>query len=299
MTDAAVAPARHVDAELLRDWTLPALGAGADKRTRGDVLVVGGSRQIPGSVLLAATAALHAGAGRVQVATARSAAVPLAVAFPEARVLGLAEGPTGELEAGASHVLERELKACRALLVGPGMCEHAMAVDLVQHYAQVGQGALVIDAAALRAFVDCAPTLQGVQRGVVVTPHAGEMAEMWGCSREQVLQDPLSLSREAARAWGAVVVLKGATTIIAAPDGSAFRNTAGNSGLATAGSGDVLAGLLAGLAARGATALQAAVWSVYLHAKAGEALADSSGPLGYLARELSPQVPKILAELSR
>lgn len=290
-------PTRLIDDALLRGWALPALGPDADKRARGDVLVVGGSRQIPGGVLLAATAALHAGAGRVQIGTAHSAAVPLAVAFPEARVIGLAEAPSGELEPRACHALEPELRACRALLVGPGMYEHAMAADLIQRYLEVGTGTLVLDAAALRTFVDQTAPFRGWKHGVVVTPHAGEMAEMWGCSRDHVLKDPVGLSREAAHAWEAVVVLKGTETIIAAPDGSSFRNTAGNSGLATAGSGDVLAGLLAGLAARGASVAQAAVWSVYLHAKSGEALAASSGPLGYLARDLSPQVPKLLAGL--
>lgn len=284
-----------IDDALLRDWALPALGPGADKRTRGDALVVGGSRQIPGSVLLAATAVLHAGAGRVQIGTADSAAMPLAVAFPEARVIGLAEGLSGELERSACDAIEPELRAARALLVGPGMREHAMATDLVRRYAEVGCGVLVMDAAALHAFTHRESPVQGSEHGVVVTPNAGEMARMWGCSHEQVVSDPLSLSRDAARAWGAVVVLKGSETIISAPDGSTFRNTAGNSGLATAGSGDVLAGLLTGLAARGATALQAAVWSVYLHAKAGEALAASSGPLGYLARDLSPLVPRLMA----
>lgn len=284
-----------IDDALLRDWALPTLGPGADKRTRGDALVVGGSRQIPGSVLLAATAVLHAGAGRVQIGTADSAAVQLALAFPEARVIGLAEGFSGELERTACDALELELRASRALLVGPGMREHAMATELVRRYAEVGYGVLVMDAAALHAFTHRESPVRGFEHGVVVTPNSGEMARMWGCSRDQVVSDPLSLSREAARAWGAVVVLKGQETIIAAPDGSTFRNTAGNSGLATAGSGDVLAGLVTGLAARGATALQAAVWSVYLHARAGEALAASSGPLGYLARDLSPLVPRLMA----
>lgn len=294
---AIASPAPLIDDALLRAWPLPTLGPGADKKTRGDALVVGGSRQIPGSVLLAGTAVLHAGAGRVQLGTAHSVAVELALAFPEARVIGLAEDPSGELEPQACQALEPELHACRALLVGPGMGEHVMARDLMQRYAEVGHGVLVVDAAALRAFTDRGSRLQGIDHGVVVTPHAGEMAQMCSCSRDQVLEDPLRLSREAARAWGAVVVLKGNETFIAAPDGSAFRNTAGNSGLATAGSGDVLAGLLTGLAARGATALQAAVWSVYLHAKAGEALAAGQGPLGYLARDLSARVPNILASL--
>lgn len=286
-----------IDDALLRGWALPTLGPAADKQARGDALVVGGSRQIPGSVLLAATAALHAGAGRVQIGTADSVAVTLAVAFPEARVIGLAEDLSGELEPRACQTLEPELRAARALLIGPGMGEHVMAAELVRRYAAVGQGVLVVDVAALRAFTDHASPARGFEHGVVVTPNAREMAKMWGCSCDQVLSDPLRLSRDAARAWGVVVVLKGTETTISAPDGSAFRNTAGNSGLATAGSGDVLAGLLTGLAARGATALQAAVWSVYLHAKAGEALAATSGPLGYLARDLSPQVPRLMASL--
>ena len=289
---------RSIDERLIRDWTLPVLAPGADKQVRGDVLVVGGSRQIPGAVLLAGTAALHTGAGRVQLGTADSAAVQLAIAFPEARVIGLAEDECGELAPKAWELIEDELRACRALLLGPGMRQHAMADGLLPRYAEVGRGLTVIDAAALRIFAGRASPVQGVRGEVVVTPHAGEMAEMWGCSREHVRQNALVISREAARAWGAVVVLKGSETIIATPEGHAFLNTAGNSGLATAGSGDVLAGLIAGLAARGAPAVQAAVWSVFIHAKAGEALAASLGPLGYLARELSPCIPKIVASLS-
>ncbi len=294
---AAAAP-RLVDDALLRDWPLPELGPSADKKERGDVLVVGGSSQIPGSVALAASAALRAGAGRVQIATARSVATTLAVAFPEARVLGLDEDESGELHPSGCQALERDLRRCGALLVGPGMFDERLSSELVERYAELGSGSLVLDAAALRVFGERAETLKSFARGVIATPHAGEMAEMWGCSRERVLEDPLTMSREAAHALGAVIVLKGVETFVAAPDGDVFRNVAGNPGLATAGSGDVLAGLIAGLAARGASPLKAAVWGVYLHAKAGEALAASCGPVGYLARELPAQVPRILGQLS-
>jgi ADP-dependent NAD(P)H-hydrate dehydratase len=284
-----------IEPALLRDWPLPKLAPGADKQARGDVLVVGGSREIFGAVLLSATAALRAGAGRVQLASARSVAATLGATFPEARVIGLPEDRSGELTPGGARVLRAELRACKAVLVGPGMRSHAAAKPLLSAFCRArDEQTLVVDAAALRVLGQRSQLFDGCAGGVVLTPHAGEMAELWGCEREQVQARPLELAREAARALGVVLVLKGAETLIVTPEQQAFRNLAGNSGLATAGSGDVLSGLIAGLAARGAEPAQAAVWGVYLHAKAGEALAKKLGPLGYLARELAAEVPRLL-----
>ncbi|HVE89890.1 MAG TPA: NAD(P)H-hydrate dehydratase, partial [Burkholderiaceae bacterium] len=112
-----------------------------------------------------------------------------------------------------------------------------------------------------------------------------------------ICAQPVHAVLDAARRWNAVVALKGATTFIAAPDGSLWRHTGGNVGLAISGSGDVLAGVIAGLASRGASAEQAAIWGVALHARAGERLAERSGPLGYLARDLSAEVPALMATL--
>jgi NAD(P)H-hydrate repair Nnr-like enzyme with NAD(P)H-hydrate dehydratase domain len=120
------------------------------------------------------------------------------------------------------------------------------------------------------------------------------MAQIWGSTPEQVLADPLTIARAAARELGAIVTLKGAQTFVVAPDGRAFHNTAGNIGLGTSGSGDALSGVIAGLSARGASALQAAVWGVYLHAKAGDVLARRMGPLGFLAREVLTEIPSLL-----
>ncbi len=290
-----VAP-KLIDAALLRRWPLPRLEAHADKESRGDVLVVGGSAQIPGAVLLSGVAALRAGAGRVQVATARAAAASLASAFPEARVIGLSQTPKGEIALRGARELSQELARAKAVLIGPGMREQA-AAELLLREALRGEHELtaVLDAAALRVFRERTPLRGGSLAGVIATPHAGEMADFWGCEAEDVHRDPLSLALEAARYLGVTLVLKGVQTFIVEPDGTAFRNLAGNSGLATAGSGDVLSGIIAGLAARGATPVQAAVWGVYLHAKAGESLAKKLGPLGFLARELAPEVPGLLA----
>ena len=289
-----------IDGALLRKWPLPMPAPGADKQVRGDVLVVAGSAEIPGAALLAATAALRAGAGRVQVATARSAASGLALALPEARVIGLAQTRAGEISPSGSRSLTAELDACKTLLLGPGMRDERAARALFRLFVGRGcEGRIVLDAAALRLLDRRKVVTGSMGRDIIATPHAAEMAQIWSCERAEVEAAPAPLAREAARTLGVVLVLKGAETVIAAPDGQLFCNVAGNPGLATAGSGDTLAGVIAGLAARGAEPLQAAVWGVWVHAKAGEALARKVGPLGYLAHELSAEVPRLLMATAR
>jgi len=284
---------------LLRRMGLPAVDGQQGKEGRGCVLVVGGSDQIPGAVILAATAALRAGAGKLQIATGRRVAPWVAVAVPEARVVGLKHTRSGELAPRACEAIAQEAAACDALLVGPGMMDERAGVQLVRRCLRAGEGPpLIVDAAPLAAFRDRKPVDGRARTRVVLTPHAGEMAMLWDVSKEQVQAAPLEIAREAAARLGAVVVLKGAVTYIAAPDGTTFHNTAGNSGLGTSGSGDALSGVVAGLCARGTDPLRAAVWAVYLHARAGDVLARRIGHHGYLARELLPEIPALLDRLS-
>lgn len=291
--------ARLITEQLLREWPLPSLPPNADKKARGDVLVMGGSREVPGAVLLAGEAALRAGAGRVRVATAQEVAVACATTFPEALVMGLPTTEAGEI---ATHGLERvtqQLDRCTSLLLGPGMCDERAAVSVLSEARRVNSRAsLVLDAAALRVLKGRKAFERGALQAVIATPHAGEMAKVWDCERSEVESTGEHLAREAARTLEVCVVLKGTETWIAAPDGRVFHNVAGNAGLATAGSGDCLAGLIAGFAARGADEVQAAVWGVYLHARAGDNLRRKQGTLGYLARELSAEVPSLLDVLS-
>jgi NAD(P)H-hydrate repair Nnr-like enzyme with NAD(P)H-hydrate dehydratase domain len=135
------------------------------------------------------------------------------------------------------------------------------------------------------------------ERTPLLTPHAGEMAQLCAVDKGAILADPLGAARRAAARWNAVVALKGAGTVIALPDGRAWQHQSDNPGLGTSGSGDVLAGLAAGLAARGAPLHQAAAWAVALHARAGQRLARRRGPLGFMARELAAEVPRLMHEL--
>jgi hydroxyethylthiazole kinase-like uncharacterized protein yjeF len=280
---------------------LPQPDGGGDKEERGRVLIVGGASEMPGAIILAATAALRAGAGKLQIATCRSIAQVVASTVPEARVFALPETGAGAIATSAAAEIAARAREVNAVLIGPGMIdEKAVARLMMKLLPRVGRAPLVLDAAALSCFNESPQHLGRLDCSATLTPHAGEMAKLLGVTKDSVTREPLETARRAALESGAVVALKGAETYITAPNISkAYCNRAGNVGLATSGSGDVLSGIIAGLMARGAPQLQAAVWGVYLHARAGEELAKRMGRLGYLARELSGEVPALMSGLGR
>jgi hydroxyethylthiazole kinase-like uncharacterized protein yjeF len=251
--------------------------------------------------VLAATAALRAGAGKLQVATARSVAHLVAAQVPEALVIGLPETKQGGLSPAAAAGLSKRAQKASAVLLGPGMVDTAaagrFAVALCERLSDV---TLVLDAEALEC---CSLDPGAVARSrarIVITPHAKEMAHVLGLTPDEVERDPRAMALRAATSLRAAAALKGAETWIASAEGRVLRNRiAGNAGLGTSGSGDTLSGVVAGLAARGAEPLQALAWAVYAHGRAGDALARKVGPVGYLARELLAEVPRELAKLQR
>jgi hydroxyethylthiazole kinase-like uncharacterized protein yjeF len=284
----------------LHGWPLPQPDEDGDKEDRGRVLVVGGAPEMPGAVILAANAALRAGAGKLQIATCRSVAQAVAVAVPEARVLALPETKAGAIAASASDRIIEYANEAQAVLVGPGMVDESAILRLLKRLLPDIVGpTLILDAGALACVEGNDQCLHGFDGKVVLTPHAGEMASMRAKEKDEVTRDPLRAARRAARALRAVIALKGRETFIVAPGGEAYCNRSGNVGLATSGSGDTLSGIIAGLAARGAEPLQAATWGVYLHGRAGDRLARRMGQLGFLARELLAEVPTLMSELER
>ena len=283
--------------ETLRAWPLPSVGVNTDKEERGRVLVAGGGAQVAGAVLLAAVAALRAGAGKLQVAAPESFATQLALVLPEGRVFGLPETADGELAAAAAGPLAEAVEKADAVVIGPGLLDSAAAGELALRLMRPDGPPMVVDAAAMPALAK-APDRARTQAGrLVLTPHAGEMAELTGRSKAQVLADPLDAARAVAAELHAVVALKGGETFIVSPDGRAWRNVGGCPGLATSGSGDVLSGLVGGLLARGAPPAQAAAWGSFVHGASGRRLAARVAPIGFLARELLDEIAPALAEL--
>jgi ADP-dependent NAD(P)H-hydrate dehydratase len=292
--------AAEVTPELLAGMPLPRPDDGASKNERGHVLVLGGNAELAGAVLLAGVAALRAGAGRLRLATVERVAPQLGVAVPEARAIGLPEGEDGAIAASSVARLLPLCDAADALLIGPGMAHPGETERLTTGILrELGERpALVLDAGAL-ACARVEPELVRRRRDrTVLTPHAGEMARMLEVSRETVARDAPGLARRAADRLHAVVALKGAETWIAAPGGALHLHRAGCVGLATSGSGDALAGLVAGLLARGAPPLAATLWAVWLHGAAGRALSRRFGPVGFLARELLDEIPRLMNGLA-
>ena len=275
--------------QLLRGWPLPQ--PDGDKDDRGTVLVVGGSRFTPGAVLLAGTAALRAGAGRLQLATTDDNAQALSIAVPEAKVVGLPATASGSVDGDApDHVLELASHA-DVVAIGPGLDDAEQTVTLLGNVvaAMAGDARLVVDAYALGA-LGTNPELLGEHASrTVLTPNISEAGRLLG--REP--GDDLDAEAAAvAERFGAVVSLYGH---VGEPGGGAWRDENADVGLGTSGSGDVLAGIMAGLLARGASPAQAACWGTYVHAMAGQRLVTRMGRTGYLARELVDEVAATIA----
>jgi hydroxyethylthiazole kinase-like uncharacterized protein yjeF len=284
-----------LDRALLERFPLPDIAEDSSKEERGRLLVIAGSRELPGAAWLAGIAALRAGAGKLQIATAQSIAVQLGVAIPEARVIAHAETEEGCVDPEAIAPIVEWAKAAQAVMIGCGMQSGPPLEELLDALLECGADVpLVLDAAVLGCLAPRAATLRRWRGGAVVLPHAGEMARLLGCGRDDVLADPGGAARRAAETFGAAALVKGAVSHIVAPDGRAFRFEGGGVGLATSGSGDALAGIVGGLAARGADPLTAALWGVYVHGEAGRMLTKRVGRVGFLAREILDLIPGIV-----
>jgi hydroxyethylthiazole kinase-like uncharacterized protein yjeF len=285
----------EVDRELLRSWPLPGL-VGDDAEVRGSLLIVGGSRSAPGAALLSATAALRAGAEKVQVLTVRSVAGQLAVAVPELLVEGGDETEDGQLAPAAAATAREMAKEVDVVLVGPGFMNPQAGTDLCHALVPRLQNRLVVDALALAYFAE-SPNLATAEGRVIVTPNVGEVALALGIEESDLDGDAHHGAGRLAQRRDVVVSTGGAESWIAAPDERMWRDRAGHVGLAASGSGDAKAGLVAAFFSRTDDPAQAAVWGGHVHALAGERAARQVGPLGYLAREVIAQVPEVLADL--
>lgn len=276
----------------LRKFPLPPVESG-DKNEHGRILVVAGSREIPGGAYLSALAAMRAGAGKLQLATVASIAVPLGLAMPEARVVGLTEDRGGGFARAAIGAIEDLAADVDAIVAGPGMLDNKTGKNLAAALCRSGNP-LVLDAAMLHALPQRQRVARDAGQAMILLPHAGEMASLLDCDEAVVEGDPLGCGRACAKAYDAHVLIKGATSHIVAPDGRAWRFTGGSPGLGVSGSGDTLAGLVGGLLSRGAEALSALLWGVLLHGEAGAALTKRIGPTGFLAREIPAEIPALL-----
>ena len=279
----------------LRRHPLPPVEPG-DKDSHGRLLVVAGTCEIAGPARICANAAMRAGAGKIGIATVASVAPQLGMAVPEARVFAMPETRDGSLAPSAVARIAELTADYDAVVAGPGM----VATPVVTRLAAMlcGSGLPVaLDAALLHGLAPAAAAARTADVPPVLLPHSREMASLLGCSEEEAKADPLGHGREAARRYQAIVLAKGPQSHVVTPDGRGWRYRGGGPGLGISGSGDTLAGIVGGLLARGAEPLTALLWGVWLHGEAGARLAKKIAPIGFLAREISAEVPALLAKV--
>lgn len=291
-TDALVGPTLNlVTRRDLAPYLAPR-NAETHKGTFGHVLLVAGSRGLAGAAALAARGALRAGAGLVTAALPSSLAPPFLPGLPEAMLFPLPDDGDGIVATGAAAALRERLGQVDALAVGPGLSRGAGCADIVRELCTADQIPIVLDADALHALADAGPQLTRRRRTpAVLTPHPGELARLLGGGAAAVQADRVEAARSCARGYGAIVALKGARTVVADPGGAAWINPTGNPGMATAGMGDVLTGVIAAHLARGLSPLASAQLGVHLHGLAGDLAAAAAGPWGILAAEVADRVP--------
>ncbi len=254
-------------------------GTGKDKNARGAALVVAGSRQTPGAVMLAAESAIRAGAGKVQVITVGSVAAQVAVALPEALVQGVPETANGEIDVQAADTVLDLAEGADAVLFGPGVMQLPAVAALLEKVLPGLEGNVVLDAFALSYLSEDAGRLQELPARYVLTPNEEELLLTLGVDPTEMGEETRVAAGRLAALSGAVVYSGGATTWTASSEGQLWRDDGGGPGLGVSGSGDVKSGIILGLLARGCDAAQAAVWGAHLHARRAPGLAGRAGRL--------------------
>ena len=294
-TPGKVGDPRLITPMLLRSWPLPQ--PAGSKYSRGQVLVIGGSRATPGAVMLAGVAALRVGAGRLALAVAESTAPHVAVAVPESGVRGLPENETGSISGEhAGRILEKELRRADALLVGPGLGDAEGTVRLLDEVLALlpTDVPILLDAFGATVLPDLgSDAIRSLNGRVAMTPNEPELARLVGADDGLEGEQIPEAAAQVVDKYGALVSCHG---WVVGPDG-VWQVSTGDTGLGTSGSGDVLAGAISGLLSRGAWGGQALVWGTYVHAAAGDALAAKFGRVGYLASELLPELPLVIGSL--
>ena len=292
-----------IDAVLVNGY-LPPRQPTDHKGSYGHAVVIGGTLGYTGAIALAGNAAQRSGAGLVTAMVPASLYPILATKLTEVMTSPAPESSGRGFAKDSYAALREQLSRATALAVGPGLGQDPeTAIFLGELLQEIGVP-MVIDADALNLLARdkkllADPAMAAKRRRWVLTPHPGEMARLLDTSIAEIQADRIGIAQKASQIWGATVVLKGAHTVVASPDGPVLINPTGNPGLATGGTGDVLSGLIAGLLAQGLAPVQAAAAGVFAHGRAADRLAAARGMAGLVAGDLLEELPLVFKEIWR
>lgn len=278
--------------DLTKEWVakrLPVRPEDANKGTFGKVLIVAGSEKYPGAAYLACAAAYRTGAGLVTLATEPLVKIIVSRKLPEVTFLSLGNAL-------------KQMDNYNVLLVGSGLGSSKSAKKFMEEFCinySNNRYRIIIDGDGLNILSQAGEWWKSFDRGVILTPHPGEMARLTGLTVKKIQSDRINVAQYYAKKWKKLVVLKGANTVVASPAGETLLSPFANPVLATAGTGDILAGILAGLTAQGLKLFDAAGVGVYIHGLAGEMISKKIGDSGMLASDLLPMLPKALLDIAK
>lgn len=297
MVDAAATGSTVTVNKQLISGILPVRSKNSSKGDFGRVLLVTGSSGMTGAGCLAAVSAFRTGAGLVYIASPASISFIYACNVMEAINIQLEDERKGILSKRCISVLDFSMRGKSVIAVGPGLTTILGVKNVVKHILKKSNVPLVIDADALNIISKRVSLLAEIRAGAVITPHPGEMSRLTGKSIEYIMANRIETAREFAVKWRVTVVLKGADTVTALPNGDTYINSTGNPGMATAGAGDVLTGVIASLIGQGIPMEKAAVTGVYLHGLAGDIASAEFGEYGMIASDIAAKLPAAIKSI--
>lgn len=263
----------------------------------GHIFILGGSLKFSGAAVLCAEAALRTGSGLVTLGIPKGISKPLIKIKPgEVMLEPLPETKETTLALGCLGVIKKVLKKIDILVIGPGLGQNKSTQELIRRLIKSTDKPIVVDADGLNALAGCLDVLRtphSAQRNVILTPHPGEMSRLLGISVSQVQRNRVRIAKRFARDFNVTVVLKGHNTVVADKN-KIYVNKTGNPGMSTAGSGDVLTGMVAALLGQGLDAFNAAKYGVYLHGLAGDLAAKAKTQIGMIASDIIAKIPEAI-----
>jgi len=265
----------------------------------GHVFILAGSRGFTGAAALCSNAALRSGAGLVTLGIPKSLNSAMALKLTEVMTFSLAETKEQTLSLKAEKNILDKVKGSDIVVLGPGLSQNPGTRKLINRLILKVDKPMVLDADALNAISKNIDALKKVKTKYVITPHEGEMARLINKRPEYVKNNRLIVAKKFSRDYNAVVVLKGRGTIVAEPGGGYYINTTGNPGMATAGSGDVLTGIISGFLSQGLKIFDAARLGVYTHGLSGDIAARDKGEIGLMAGDILEKIPQAIRQVQR
>ncbi|MCI8496759.1 MAG: NAD(P)H-hydrate dehydratase [Clostridiales bacterium] len=281
-----------IDTRFVMD-SMPKRDPQSHKGTFGKLLCICGSVGMTGAAVLSTSAALRCGAGLVYLAAPKDAVTPVACHVVEAVLLPMEQNSAGTLSAACMETLKKRLKTASACLIGCGIGDNDDTEQIACCVMETAECPIIVDADGINVLSRNIDRMKRAKAPLILTPHPGEMARLCGKTVTEVQERRLETAMETASRLNATVVLKGAHTIVAAPDGRVFVNLTGNAGMARGGSGDLLAGMIASFAAQGMEPAKAAVCGVHLHGMAGDRAAERLSMQGMLPGDMLHELPEL------